>query len=100
MNELRARILVVEALHEVTGALSTPDLALRLNDSNTNVLIAELGLDSLSAVEWCMEIETRSGIDLDPAELTTHGSLDELVRLIVGRAGSAEREPRLVRVSR
>jgi acyl carrier protein len=103
MNHSSVRTLVIDALHKVTEALSKPELAQRLQDPKINVAIKDLEIDSLEAVEWCMEIEERSGVELDPVELTTHRSIDELVDLIVSRsrqAGDADDKPKPVRVSR
>lgn len=103
MNEKGVRQIVIEALQKVTNALDDPELAARLRDPSINTAIADLGIDSLDAIEWCMEIEARSGMELDPVELTTHGSIDKLVSLIVDRsrhAGTASDLPQLVRVSR
>ena len=97
------REMVVDALHKVIGALNDPKLALQLWDPTTNTLIADLGLDSLHSIEWCMEIQARSGVEVDPAELTTFGSVDELVGLIVDRrrhVGIEGNAPRLVRAPR
>jgi len=102
MNDQGVRKMVIDALHKVTGASNNSERAARLQDSKINMAIADLGIDSLDAIEWCMEIEARSGVELDPVEITTHDSIDELVGLIVNRsrrAGIAD-EPQLARVPR
>jgi len=103
VNDQSIRKIIIDALHEATGALSDPELALRLQDPKINLSIADLGISSLDAVAWCMEIEARSGVEVEPPELFVHGSIDGLVGLIVlrgGQAGSASDAPQLVRVPR
>ena len=104
MKEEDVRKLVVDALVKVTNALSNSELAMRLKDPKVDVAIADLGIDSLDAIEWCMEIEARGGVEIDPVELTTHRSIDALVGLIVNRCrhvvAAGDTPPPLVRVSR
>ncbi len=89
MTGLDARTMVVESLRKVAGATAKPALRGVFQNPNSNVPIAQFGFDSLDAVEWCMEIETLSGIELDPAELAPLVMLDDLVRLIAQRLGQA-----------
>jgi acyl carrier protein len=104
MKDEDVRKLVVDALQKVLTALNKSETVMRLKESKVDVAIADLGIDSLDAVEWCMEIETRSGVELDPVELTTHRSIDALVGLIVDRrrhvVATPATSPPLVRVSR
>jgi acyl carrier protein len=95
--------MLVDTLRKVMNVPNDSDLALRLPEPNTNLPLAELGLDSLDVIEWCMEIEARTGVKTDPADLITHGSVDELVSLIVDRkraAGMSADATQLVRVPR
>ena len=91
MTDCITRELVLAALHKVTNALDSP-LAPRLRDPDTNVQIAELGIDSLDALEWCMEIEAQSGVEVDPAYLLTHNSIDALVELLAERKDHSSRD--------
>jgi acyl carrier protein len=87
MNERAVRSMVINALHKTAGMVGGPALAAKLQDPETDVAIAALEIDSLDGIEWCMEIEAQSGVDLDPVELTTLRSINELVGLIVKRGG-------------
>jgi acyl carrier protein len=89
MTGVDARTMVVESLRKVAGATAKPALRGVFQDPNSNVPIAQFGFDSLDAVEWCMEIETASGIELDPAELAPLVMLDDLVLLLAQRLGQS-----------
>lgn len=84
MNDHSVRHILLDALHKVAGK-PDPERANRLRQPNNDMPIADLGLDSLEGIEWCMEIETLTGVELDPAELITVGSFDSLVKLVVDR---------------
>jgi acyl carrier protein len=103
MNSGSARELIIDALRKLTDATNAPELAERLQNPNFDVAIRDLGIDSLEAVEWCMEIEERSGIELDPVELLTHDSINALAELVAGRGRNPQTtddKPELTRVSR
>jgi acyl carrier protein len=87
MSTDAVRTLVIEALRKVSGAAHKTNPVQLLADPAANPSIAQFGLDSLDAVEWCMEIETRTGVEFDPAELAGLGTLNDLVGFIEGRLG-------------
>ena len=74
---------------------SSPDLAQRLLDLSVDQLsvgraqlvrdaslVADLGLDSLAAIEWGMAIEDAFGLSLPEdamSHVTTYGDVEELV---------------------
>jgi acyl carrier protein len=103
MSDHDVRDMVIGALLKVVSSLEEPELAPVQRDLETNLAIADLGIDSLEAIEWCMEIEARSGVELDPVDLTTHGTIDELVRLVAGRMRDRKTSadaPPLMRIAR
>jgi acyl carrier protein len=85
MSESTVRELVVGSLLKVLDLPSNSARSLRLQSTSGNPTIAELAIDSLDAIEWCMEIESRGGIELDPAELSPQTSMNELVSLVIER---------------
>lgn len=90
MTEGEARTMIVEALHKTANVFSDPSISDRLKDPHGEVHIEELKLDSLDLVEWCLEIESQTGLSIDPAEVATALSLADISRLVAGRmAGSA-----------
>jgi acyl carrier protein len=78
MSESTVRELVVGSLLKVLDLPSNSARSLRLQSTSGNPTIAELAIDSLDAIEWCMEIESRGGIELDPAELSPQTSIMSL----------------------
>jgi amino acid adenylation domain-containing protein len=100
---LAMRRTLVEALRHATGRLNKPALALQLDDPDIDVPIADLGIDSLHFIGWCMEIQARTGVEIRSEDLAATTSLDEMVGLIVDRrsgAGAVRDEPPLPRAPR
>lgn len=85
MTDPKWREIVVEALHKATDALNNALVSNQLKDSGTDVRIADLNIDSLDAVEWCMEIEERTGLELDPAELTDLVTVNDVAALVADK---------------
>jgi acyl carrier protein len=79
------RKLVVDALHSFSNVLNEPAIHRRLR-AEEDIPVADLGLDSLDAVEWCMEIEERTGLEIDPAQLTEYKTINALAAHIAARA--------------
>jgi len=80
MSEHAVRAAIADAFCKVVKL--KPEQASRLHDSDCDMQLADLAIDSLDALEICMEIETNIGIELDPAELVTLDTINELVRLV------------------
>lgn len=56
--------------------------------SDSNIVLADLGMDSLGEMEFCIAIELATGVTLVPAELAELKSTDAIERRI--RAGLDE----------
>ena len=50
-----------------------------------DVRLEELELDSLDLVEWGVEIEKRSGVVLDTADLASAGRLSDVVATVMAK---------------
>jgi acyl carrier protein len=79
----QSRTLLLQAL----SALSTPPddlvgLEARLRTDEGSVLLAELRLDSLGAMEFCIHLELESGVIVTPEELILCGSAEQLLSLV------------------
>ena len=74
-----ARACVVDALKALQGQPVRTELADGLREPTNDVPIADLGLESLDVVEWCMEIETRTGVEVDPADLAGLTMVSEII---------------------
>jgi acyl carrier protein len=84
MIDHQVRDIVVESLRKVVRL--RPELAPRLTDPDLDLPISDLDIDSLDAIEWCMEIETKMGIELEPADLAVARSIADLVALVAERS--------------
>ena len=82
MTRSEARLKILQALDVASYVLNDPNVGPRLRDPNADVLFRELGLDSLAAIECCMALEESVGLEIDPADLATHGSIDKLAGYI------------------
>ena len=52
--------------------------------------ITEYGLDSVSALELCAEIEDRYGVRVEPVDLWDHPTVAALGALVADRAGARD----------
>ena len=51
-------------------------------DGGTNIVLADLGMDSLGEMEFCIAIELRTGVTLLPSDLAELGTTDAVERRI------------------
>ena len=86
-----ARREVISAVHVATGALNQKDVANKLAKRDGDVAFSELELDSLAAMQMCLEIEDKTGIETDLGDLAQHPSVNALAAFIVGRAAADPR---------
>lgn len=83
MNEQEARALIIAALHKTANVFNNPSVSDRLQDGHSDVTMEELQLDSLDIVEWGLEIETQTELNIDPAELNGAQGLNDVVAVVV-----------------
>ena len=76
---------LIEALSKATGKLNKPATMQRVNQPESSILIADLGLDSLHSIAWCLEIQARTGVEVAADDLVEVDSLHELVGLVLHR---------------
>jgi acyl carrier protein/NRPS condensation-like uncharacterized protein len=96
MSQQTMRVAILNALSKV---VKLPlEHASRLFDSSFNIKLSELAIDSLDALELCMEIETNTGVELDPAELITLDTISDLIRHVSSKDERAAAS--IVRASR
>jgi acyl carrier protein len=103
MTEEAVRELIIETLRKVKHGTNDAELAVQLRAPGFDMPLADLGMDSLDTIEWCMEVETRSGIEIDPGDLVAHSTMRALVGLLAERGRKLQDShdtPQLVRVSR
>jgi len=89
MTFLEARNKVLQALDAATDVFNDVKFSSKLRDPTVDVTFAELELDSLAAIECCLALEDNIGIDVDPADLTVHSSINRLANYIVQRTSAA-----------
>jgi acyl carrier protein len=81
-----ARSGIFAALHAASGLLNDPVIAGRSRDKAADVSFADLDLDSLAAMELCMNVEEDFGITVEPADLALHPSVNALAAALAERA--------------
>lgn len=82
-----ARRAILASIHFATGALNEPKLAGIETDPNRDVEFAQLNFDSLAAMEFCMELEDKIGLEIDLGDLAAHPSINRLAAHIAARKG-------------
>jgi acyl carrier protein len=82
MTHSEARRKILQALAVASNALDDAHVGPRLRDPSLDVRFDELQLDSLAAIECCMVLEESVGIEIDPADLATYGSVNGLAGYI------------------
>ena len=81
-----ARGQLISALYLAAGVLDCKTVAGKLADGD--VALAELELDSLVAMELCIELESSTGVRLDLDDLAANPSIDRIARLLAVRASA------------
>jgi acyl carrier protein len=89
MTSAEARQKVLRALDVAINVFNNPELSGKIHDPSIDVMFAEMELDSLAAIECCMALEEDIGIDIDPADLAIHDSINKLAEYIVQRTVAA-----------
>jgi acyl carrier protein len=85
MTFLEAREKVLAALGTAVNIFNEAKLSGKLRDPGVDLTFAELQLDSLAAIECCMILEDDTSIDIDPADLAIHNSINKLAGHIAQR---------------
>lgn len=85
MTDAEARTLIVEALHQTARSFNNPAVSERLQAPDGDLALDELELDSLDLVEWGVEIEKRSGVVLDTADLASAARLSDVVKTMMAK---------------
>ncbi len=86
MQTSEARQAIVEALEKVSGALNIAEFAPSLNDPKGDLTFEAVGLDSLTGLEFCLEVEDRTGVELALGHLLQHDSVNRLAAYVAGAA--------------
>ena len=82
------RASIFAALHKARGVLNDPVMEARSRNHAADVSFAELELDSLSAMELCMNVEEDVGVEIELGELALHPSVNALAAALAKRTSS------------
>ena len=85
MNDGEMRSTIVQALHKTANVFSNPSVSQRLQDPEAHVALDELGLDSLDRTEWCIEIESATGMVVNPGEIADFNNMSDLAHHLAER---------------
>jgi acyl carrier protein len=83
VSEWSTRVAVIDALGKIVK--SRADWQSKSQDPDFDLSMAELAIDSLDALELCMEIETNTGVELEPAELVPVATISQLISLVASK---------------
>lgn len=79
-----AREHVIAAVHSATGSLNQSGVWTKLANGE-DVPFSEMEIDSLAAMQMCLDIEEKTGLEIDLAELAQHPSINTLANFIVAK---------------
>lgn len=80
MKEIQLREFLVSALRDANAlGLDEPSLCSSFVSGDSDISFDALELDSLAAMEFCIAIETETGISIVPRDLVRLGTLGELI---------------------
>jgi acyl carrier protein len=85
-----AREQVISAVHLASGALNEEDVWNKLARRD-DVEFTEIELDSLAAMEMCLNIEENTGIEIDLGDLAQHPSVNSLAKYLVDKCATQNR---------
>ena len=85
---MATRAEIVELLHQC-GVFTLQERGVEESflEGSSDFPIAELQMDSLSAMEFCIALENQWGLSVSPADVNRLGSLDSLVKILGGGNG-------------
>jgi acyl carrier protein len=81
-----ARKHILAAIHSASSVLDNPRYVGLATTPDMDVGFDDLGLDSLAAMEICMELEEKAGIEIDLGDLAIHPSVNLLAKHVVAQA--------------
>ena len=85
------RVAIVEALRVGAPGALTEEARRAFLDAGSNIVLAELQMDSLGEMEFCIAIELKTGVTLVPAELAELKSTDAIAQRIREKLDEAVR---------
>ncbi len=83
-----ARQHVLDAIQETVGILYDPRFADILDGGDRDVTFIELEFDSLSAMEFCLQIDDTIGIEVEPADLVLYPSINTLAEHLMAKSAA------------
>jgi acyl carrier protein len=84
-----AREHIVAAADYADNVLNKPSIAATLNSVHADMALADLGFDSLVAMEFCLNLEDRTGVPVDLGDLAIHSTVNALAAHLVARQAAA-----------
>jgi acyl carrier protein len=76
------RLAIAEALRVGAPGALTDEARRAFLDTGENIVLAELGMDSLGEMEFCIAIELATGVTLLPSDLAALESTEAVERRI------------------
>jgi acyl carrier protein len=81
-----ARAEVISAIRSSTFEFNDALIASKLADMDGDLAFSEIEFDSLAAMQLCIEIEDKTGVEIDLGDLAQHASVNDLAKLVVARS--------------
>jgi hypothetical protein len=87
MDPSQPRRAIFEALIAASPGAFNDEMRRSFLAEGSNIELAELGMDSLAKMEFCIAIELSTGVTLLPPQLADLGSTDAIERCIREQLG-------------
>jgi acyl carrier protein len=73
-----ARSLILSMVNQSWALVHDPRFSARVGDPKADILFSEIEMDSLAAMEVCMNIEEETGAEIDIGDLAVYPSVNAL----------------------
>ena len=80
-----ARTLIIGVIHETTNFLHRPDMAAQIEDTDADIAFGDIEMDSLVAMELCIELEDKTGVQVELGDLALYPSVNALAQHVSGQ---------------
>lgn len=87
MRDMSQRQIVLSVLGRL-GLLEGEAAAISPDDPAEDLLFSELGMDSLTVLDFCVALEDRTGHPVEPSDLVQYPSVNALARALDAKDGS------------
>jgi acyl carrier protein len=91
MTPAEARSRVIAAISKATPSIHQERVSRALADPGGDLAFSDVDIDSLAAMEMCVEIEDQTGVEVDLGDIARYPSVNQLASFIAGKKATNDR---------